>query len=207
MKLITASDFVKHWMSFSKEVVLKNSQWEVAWNSNAKWSKLILGTKGSSDKESPIGNYFQSVYPKIRYRTEDALFDLSLTFNQKLRNIPTLDKNYNLTSFDDIHYASVYDILLEHENEIYISWHEVAKLAYVRSYLKVLVTYFSDGIKEVQRRKEKEMMIATFESVISQCNKDFPDHPDTEYVLLIGYKNSGTLQWTSVIFDWNGNPK
>lgn len=207
MKIITAQDFIKHWLSFSNEIILPNKNWRSAWDTSNEWSKLLLGTKTSSSTESPIGNYLSKKYDNIKYRTEDGLFDLSLTLNQNLYAIPTLDKNYNHTNFDSHDYASIYDVLLEHENEIYQSWHEVAKLAYVRAYLKVVVTYNSDGLSESQLQKEIQMMTATFEKIIPQCNKNFPDNIDTEYVLLIGNKTADTLEWTYRIFDWNGAQK
>lgn len=205
MKVIKAKDFLNHWLSFSNEIIIKNVDWPIAWNSSNEWSKLILGTKTSSSTESPIGNYLANKYNNLRYRTEDGLFDLSITLNQHIFSIPTLDKNYNITHFDSESYASVYDILLEHENEIYYSWHEVAKLCYVRSYLKVLITYNSDGLSESQLRKQNEMMIKTFEAVIPQCTKDFADNEQTEYLLLIGNKAGDTINWTHQIFDFNGS--
>lgn len=204
MKKIKAKDFLNHWLSFSNEIILNNPNWRIAWNSSHEWSKLILGTKNSSSSESPIGNYLATKYPQVNYRTEDGLFDLSITLNQNIFSIPTLDKNYNLTSFDSKDYASVYDILLEHENEIYHTWHEVAKLAYVRSYLKVVVTYNSDGLSESQLQKENEMMIKTFETIIPQCTANFADNEQTEYLLLIGNKTADTLNWTYKTFDCNG---
>lgn len=207
MKVITAQNFIKYWLSFSNEKILRNPDWRNAWENSSTWSKLILGTKTSSNTDSPIGNYFRGKYPTLKYRTEDGLFDLSFTVHNHITEIPTLDDNYEIITFENKDYARIYDVLIEHENEIYDSWHEIAKLAYVRSLLKVVVTYNSDGITSGQLQKEIQMMTERFEKIIPQCNKDFPDNIDTEYVLLIGNKTADTLEWTYRIFDWNGAQK
>jgi len=209
IKVITAKDFIKDWIAFDEKYI-KSNNWLKEWDSSNTWSNFILGTKTSSSTISPIGNYFVIKYKanNLRYRTEDGLYDLSFTLNKNITSIPTLGKNYDIEYFDnneEVFYPSVYDILLEHENDIYDSWQEVAKLAYVRAYLKVLVTYNSDNLTEDRISKENEMMIKTFERIIPQCNNNFPDNEQTEYLLIIGNKTTtNTLDWKYYVFDSNG---
>jgi hypothetical protein len=208
-KTITAEIFVKHWLNFSKDEITQNQEWLNLWQTTKKWSNWIVGTKKSSTTESPVGKYFSEQFTGLRYRTEDGLFDLSMSLDKNLSDVPTLDKNYNPEIFkiaDNAYYPAIYDVLLEHENEIYTSWEEVAKLAWSRSFLKVLVTYNHDHTIREQIIKEHEMMIETMKSIISQCNAGFADHPETEYLLLIGHKEGNELRWFHQIFDANGKP-
>jgi hypothetical protein len=209
MKVITADIFLNHWFAFSNELTA-NVGWLKHWQSSTAWSNYILGTKRSSNDSSPIGEYFSKIFDKLRYRTEDGLYDLTMALGNNYKSIPTLDKNYQLTTFDSNekdYYPAIYDVLLEHENQIYYSWHEVAKLAWVRGFLKVLVTYNSDNLDELQIRSENQMMIKTFTTIIQQSNTDFADNNQTEYLLLIGRQESNKLIWAHKIFDCNGKPR
>lgn len=208
MKKITAQVFYQHWLSFSKLELELENKWKDAWNTSKDWSKLILGTKTSSNSDSPIGNYFKEKYKKeLRYRTEDGLYDLSFSLGGNIKTIPSLNSKYETDKFElgsEIYYPSVYDVLLEHENEIYDSWQEVAKLAYVRAYLKVLVTYHTDNLAEYQIANERKMMIDTFNTIVKQCSKEFSDNSQTEYLLILGRNKSGVLSWDYQIFNFEG---
>ena len=209
MKVITAEIFLNHWFAFSNQLTA-NVDWLNHWQSSTAWSNYILGTKRSSSDSSPVGEYFRRHFNNLRYRTEDGLYDLTMALGENFKSIPTLDKNYQLTAFDSNEkdfYPSVYDVLFEHENEIYYSWHEVAKLAYVRGLLKVLVTYNSDNLDEQQIKNENEMMVKTFTTIIQQSNANFADNNQSEYLLLIGRQAKDKLIWTHKIFDDNGNPR
>lgn len=209
MKILTADIFLNHWLAFSNQVT-SNVDWIKHWQTSTAWSNYILGTKRSSSESSPVGEYFRKHFDKLRYRTEDGLYDLTMALGDNYKSIPTLDKDYQLTTFDSNekdYYPAVYDVLFEHENEIYYSWHEVAKLAYVRGLLKVLVTYNSDNLVEQQIKSENEMMIKTFTTIIEQSNSNFADNNQTEYLLLIGRQANDKLIWTHKIFDDSGKPR
>lgn len=209
MKVITADIFLKHWIDFS-QTLTSNEDWLTHWQSSTAWSNYILGTKRSSSNTSPIGEFFRKHFNKLRYRTEDGLYDLTMSLSNNFTDIPTLDKNYNQITFqpkEADYYPAIYDILLEHENEIYYSWHEVAKLAYVRGLLKVLVTYNSDNLTKLQIKNECEMMEKTFSTVIKQCNSNFADNLQTEYLLLVGRQVADELVWFHQVFDDNGNAR
>ena len=129
-----------------------------------------------------------------------------MTLHSNYQNIPTLDKYFNRDKFnlESKYYPTIYDILLEHENEIYYSWQEVAKLAYVRGFLKVLITYNTENINDIQLNEENLMMIDMFNTIIEQSSDGLPDNSETEYLLLMGRKEDYKLIWTSIIFDFNG---
>jgi hypothetical protein len=209
MKVITADIFLKHWLDFS-QTLTSNGDWLTHWQSSTAWSNYILGTKRSSSKTSPIGEFFRRHFDKLRYRTEDGLYDLTMSLSNNFTDIPTLDRNYNLIAFQpktEEYYPTIYDILLEHENEIYYSWHEIAKLGYVRGLLKVLVTYNSDNLTKQQIANECAMMVKTFSTVIKQCNSNFSDNSQTEYLLLVGRQEADELVWFHQTFDDNGNER
>lgn len=211
MKIITADIFLKHWLLFSKEKT-NSPTWIKHWNTSTSWSNHILGTKTSSSDKSEIGNYFAKHFtnPQLRYRTEDGLFDLTMSLGSNYKAIPTLDKHFKQITFEPNEkdfYPPLYDIILEHENEIYYSWHEVYKLACVRSFLKVLVTYNSENISDAQVESENKMMVDTFQTIISQTNSGFAENSQTEYLLLIGREKDRQLLWSHTIFNDNGQPK
>ena len=209
MKVITADIFLKHWLDFS-QALTSSGDWLNHWQSSTAWSNYILGTKRSSSNKSPIGEFFHKQFDKLRYRTEDGLYDLTMSLSGNFTDIPTLDRDYNLILFQpkpEEYYPTIYDILLEHENEVYYSWHEIAKLGYVRGLLKVLVTYNSDNLTQQQIANECEMMVKTFSTVIKQCNSNFSDNSQTEYLLLVGRQEKDELVWFHQAFDDNGNEK
>ena len=207
MKLITADIFIKHWLDFS-QAITSSGDWLNHWQSSTAWSNYILGTKCSSSDKSPIGEFFRKHFDTLRYRTEDGLYDLTMSLSGNFTDIPTLDRDYNFISFQpksEEYYPAIYDILLEHENEIYYSWHEIAKLGCVRGRLKVLVTYNSDNLTQQQMANECEMMVKTFSTVIKQGNSNFSDNPQTEYLLLVGRQEKDELVWFHQTFDSDGN--
>lgn len=206
MKSISAADFILHWISLFEHIT-SQSAWIERWNSNTKWSELILGTKKSSTANSPIGEYFKTQYQNLRYRTEDGLFDLTMTLANNIDEIPTLGKHYEHITFklpDKEFYPVSYDILLEHENDIYSSWNEIAKLTYVRGYLKVLVTYNSDTTDNVRIEKENQMIFRSAKKIIGDSNAVLRDNDSTEYLILIGRKLHDKLTWTSKTYKFDG---
>lgn len=209
MKQITADIFLKLWLEFANEKTSTND-WKNHWQSSKAWSNYILGTKRSSSDSSPIGDFFQRYFTNLRYRTEDGLYDLTMTLNGNFIDIPTLDKTYSPTLFkpkSEDYYPTIYDVLLEHENEIYYSWHEVAKLAYVRGLLKILITYNTDNLTQQQTSSECEMIARTFTSIVRQSTQNFADNSQTEYLLLIGRQERGELKWFHRTFDDRGNER
>ncbi len=209
MKFITAQQFLNLWLEFSQKHIESNADWVNQWNNNDGWSKFILGTKTSCSNLSPIGNFFSERIPNLKYRTENSLVDLTMSVRESFQSIPTLFTNHvpGVLETYASHYPVIHDVLFEHENAIYFSWHEVVKLTYAKSYLKVLVTYNSDTLQENIVTKENEMMFNTVQTILEQSSREFAENEQTEFLLLIGRKKENILSWTSGIFDSKGNPK
>lgn len=205
MKLISAKIFSEIFIEFvQKKLESEKNSWSIYYNKSSQWTKFILSSGSQIEIENLIKKKTGLI---VRSRKEDGLVDLTMTVGKDLEKIPTLNKNYEhvfLEFKDSVTYEPrIYDVLLEHENYIYDSWREVAKLAYQRARLKVLVTYI---YKEGREKEECEMMIKTFNTIIKQCTEDFEDNPKTEYLLLIGYQDGRkNLRWYEYIFDSKGN--
>ena len=206
---ITAALFIEQWRHFM-DTIEDTPDWSTAWMTSSEWSRRVLGTKSSLSIGSPVGDFFTKQFPGLRYRSEDGLFDLCMTLQGNLNAIPTLDRNYHPDSFEpeqDSFYPSFYDVLLEHENDIYSSWQEVAKLSYVRGRLKVLVTYTRDHGDATRTAEEIHMMEETVRSILFQTTVLFKDEGDTEFLLLVGTLRSGSITWSARTFDHVGELK
>ena len=159
MKKITAEDFKTLWLSFIDEIIMIQN-WKELWNSSGAWTRATIGDAKSSEQLSPIGNYLKTKIPDLKYMNEDAKFDLTATTGQFIKQIATI-KGGDFSYYDSTEsefFPTIYDILIEQENEIYTCWREIAKLAYTRSYLKVLITFNSDNLSTEDLKMENEMV-------------------------------------------------
>ncbi|MEQ8878898.1 MAG: hypothetical protein RLQ12_04655 [Cyclobacteriaceae bacterium] len=202
---ITASEFISTWEAFMT-FKIQTHDWKTHWHSNTEWSKMILGGKKSSYEKSPIGQFFKDKYGEknLRFRSEDGSVDLTLFDPSSVLEFTRLDKNWDFNTDKREDYPSYYLAIIEHENQLYSAWEEVAKLTYYRSRLKVLITYNSNNLSVDKRNLEIKMMESSLKDVISKSNKTFPEHASTEYLLIMGAKDGDQLIWNYRIFDTNG---
>lgn len=215
MKQIDATKFIKVWKSMNESI---KETWAQHWVNNTKWTNFLLGEAKASEKDSLIGESLKNAFSKTlkgypRYKTEDGKFDLTFTLHPNYKPIQTLGENWERKQNkieDNIYYPTIYDILIEHENEIYSSWHEIAKLTFSRAFLKVLITYHSIDKSdksisyENKIQAERDMMIERMNSIIVQSTEFFEDNPQTEYLLIIGRNEKGLLVWSYDIFNHKG---
>ncbi|MBV6641044.1 MAG: hypothetical protein KI791_10005 [Cyclobacteriaceae bacterium] len=203
---ITASEFISTWKAFMT-FKTQTPDWKDHWNSNTDWSNFILGGKKSSNKTSPIGQFFQNKYGEqnLGFRSEDGLVDLTLFDKSDALEFELLDKNWKPEKIRRPDYPCHYQVLIEHENNIYTAWEEIAKLTYYRARLKVLITYISDDLPIDKRNLEIKMMESSLKDVISKSNRIFPEHTSTEYLLIIGAKDRDQLVWNYRTFDTKGD--
>lgn len=207
---ISATEFFKTWVDYIEHVsVDSKGTWRNAWDSNSEWSKLILGGKKSSNQTSPLGQFFQKKYGEsLGFRSEDGLVDLSLFDEDSLIEIQQLDKNWGFETFEKENYPTSYLALIEHENDIYTAWQEIAKLSYFRAPLKVIITYYSDSANsEEKRSKEFEMITTTLREVLKATWDSFKEVSTTEYLLIVGGLVNEQLKWRNVIFEANGKER
>lgn len=202
--MLNADNFIECWEQFCQDFVSENIDWLVLYESSTGWTARFLGGKKSGSKTSPIGNFFQQKFSGLRYRTEDGSFDLSFSLAPNYSQLPHLCKG-NISHFDvEGFFPTHYDAIIEIENEYKRAWQEMIKLTWVRSSLKVLVTYnwpLSD--KSIWQTQNK-VLIDTFSRIIHLSNENFDDNSQTEYLLIIGNNDSRKLNWTYNKFDSKG---
>ena len=203
--MLTAARFIVIWESFLADQ-LNDLSWSTCWESDSQWSTFLLGTKTSSSELSPLGNYFKAqLGESFGYRSEDGLVDLSFFDTSKSFRFSTLDNDWKAQTFERVDYPVSYLALIEHENKIYTSWQEIAKLSCFRAPLKVLITYYSsDLLTPEEKDKELGMLRSSFHQVLSQASAAFSENNTTEYLLIVGDKIEHALQWDYLVFDAGG---
>ncbi len=80
----------------------------------------------------------------------------------------------------------------------------MAKLRWVRSPLKVLITYNCHPYNTDTWTIENKMLVDTFSNVIHQSNLHFIDNTQTQYLLIIGDNADNKLCWTYYKFNSDG---
>ena len=206
LSMLNADNFIECWELFSQDFISKNSDWLTLYESSADWTTRFLGGKQSGSESSPIGNFFQQKFSRLRYRTEDGSFDLSFSVAPNYSQLPYLYKG-NIDHFDiaaSDFYPTHYDAIIEIENDCRCAWQEMAKLTWVRSPLKVLITYNWHPSDKSIWQTETKMLTDTFSSIIHQSNLQFKDNTQTEYLLIIGNNANNNLNWTYHKFDSDG---
>ena len=102
-------------------------------------------------------------------------------------------------------YPNVYDIILEHENDVNKSWEEMFKLTRFRARLKVLITYLEF---KVDSSEQMERLRNNFKEIIQLSNQDY--EPNEEYILIAGERyevnKKDMLRWYYVTFPPNNIP-
>ena len=202
--MLNADSFIEGWEQFSQDFISKNLDWLTLYENNTEWSARFLGGKKSCSERSPIGNFFKSKFPELNYRTEDGSFDLVFSFASNYSKLFYLNRN-EIACFDaEGFYPTMYDVIIEVENDCRCSWQEMTKLTWVRSPLKVLITYNWHPSDTLIWRTERKMLIDTFSNIIHQSNQTFKDNTQTEYLLIIGNNGDNKLNWTYYKLDSDG---
>jgi len=201
---ISANEFTKYWIEFIEQKILTKPYWK-KWYDNEykKWTEKTIGLPVSEEKNSPFGDFIKSK-TGLRYRKEDGLVDLTFAPEKNFEGIfslhekpkdrsDVLKKDPEKVPF----YPRYYSILVEHENDIYKCYEEMAKLAYCRARLKVLVTYNENVDLKDDYMYLEEVIVQNFNKIKQQSNENFPENENTEYLLLVGQKRKDTLTWNS----------
>ncbi len=195
-----ASEFIKIWIGFYKQIIINNPQCLASYNLNKDWTNFILGSKRSEQNDSPLGNFITNSTELI-YRKEDGLVDLALAEKGCFKGISTMESPDGTCQRGEIRlensfYPPVYEILIEHENNVLSCWQEMVKLTYFRAKLKVLITYNWDVDHKSNYAYVFDVLVQNFKDIIQQANEKLKESDDTEYLLIIGQLDSNkSLQW------------
>lgn len=190
--MITATRFLEQ---FNKFVHESKAQFTPdSWKDSSGWLNALIGPASAAVDKSPLGKHLKdNLDPNLRSRTEEWKIDLVLSAHENaLRyDIQTGDPE-RLLAFQPV----LYDILIEHENSIGLSYQEMLKLVYMRARLKVLITYTfdSDGSDEQEQRALDAIIHARkqFDRMVNDSNANYPENPATEYVFIVGWLISGS---------------
>nr|MQY78117.1 hypothetical protein [Bacteroidota bacterium] len=136
---ISAKEFTRMWVDFINQQILPESGWQNWYDHEYKtWTEKTIGLPVSEEENSPFGAFIK---PKtgLRYRKEDGLVDLTFAPDNNFEGILSLhekpeDRSDVLKKDPERvpFYPRYYSILVEHENDIYKCYEEMAKLAYCR---------------------------------------------------------------------------
>jgi len=213
---ISADEFTEYWKEFIQKKIVENQDfnWEELYDHDYKeWTNITIGPPVSDEQNSPFGDFLKCKNG-LRYRREDGLVDLAFAPDNNFEGILSLHENpqerIDVLKKDPEKvpfYPRYYSILLEHENNIYMCYEEMAKLCYCRARLKVLITYNENVDSAGNYPYVNETVKSNFETVIKQSNEQFPENCEVEYLLLIGQKEQHKLNWFSYAFDFKGLTK
>jgi len=186
--------------------ILTVSDWKNWYDHEYKtWTKETIGLPVSEERNSPFGDFIKCK-TGLRYHKEDGLVDLTFALDNNYENILSLhekpeDRSDVLKKDPEKvpFYPRYYSILVEHENDIYKCYEEMAKLAYCRARLEVLITYNENVDSTGNYPFIEETIISNFGLIVKQANEDFPEIENTEYLLLVGQKQKDLLIWNSKI--------
>jgi len=205
---ITANEFYNLWVSFIDQKITTKTEWIRDYYSDKSWTDITIGNKKSEEIDSPFGEFIKQK-ENLRYRKEDGLTDLSFATVKSFENISSIENKSNSTPIvtNTDFYPIHYEILLEHENNIYSSYEEMIKLAYERARLKVLITYNEDVDKNSDYKASVDTLLKNYMEIIKQANQKYPENSETEYLLIVGQKDNNKLFWYSYTFDTKGDLK
>ena len=180
---INVKRFLEAWKSLVSDYVHPDGEFVKdflkKYNKDKEWTKFLLG-KQEYGKDSPLGNHLISYFNnQIGCRKEYNKLDLILAKPEffefeSILNTPKKE-NYGF-------YPKIFEIIIEHENNIEGCWQEMAKLAAIRAKLKVLITYnkaqkdgknYADVLESIQQN---------FAAIIQQSNEELPEIEKTQYL-------------------------
>lgn len=97
------------------------------------------------------------------------MVDFNISKSETHRSFNIIKFDWQPTTFTRLDYPAHYLLILEHENSLYTAWHEIAKLAYFRARLKVLITYHSDdNLEKDKRDQEYQMLEKSLKSILQK---------------------------------------
>jgi hypothetical protein len=204
---MTAKDFSIYWTNFISQNCTSLSDWPKYYNDNNLWTKITIGSKCSEEINSPFGDFLKNV-SGLRYRKEDGLTDLAFAENNFFNKVYSLHKAESERKEvlpQNAFCPKYYDILVEHENSIYLCYQEMIKFTYIRARLKVLITYNENVDDCSDYRYANDILFKNFNTIIRQATERCPENIDTEYLLIIGQLNNENLNWSFYIFDYKGD--
>ena len=199
--MMKATQFISKWKDLIKELK-NNTNFFRYYQNDTSWTNFVLGEVETKNKVTNSCRLGEIIIDdeELEYRKEDAKIDIA--FGKE--NFEVLDiKNTNKITIDDCFYPKVYEIIVEHENNIATAWQEMVKLTTFRAKLKVLITYNwgEDENDKKDYSKNIETTAQNFENIIKQTNEAFPENPDTEYLLIIGQRKVENLFWHYFIYN------
>lgn len=199
--------FKKYARTFRKE--LEGKSYELpefySTSSGLEWTINFFSCKASLTVGSPFGDFFIKKIKGLRYRTEDGLVDMGMSIQDNFKGLETFDKNGESIPLKTWNFfPSNYDVLVEHENDIWSCWQEIAKLAYSKAKLKVLITYNWNTNNPNEWSREISLVESYFSNILGQTNSVFPENPDTEYLLIVGFLERDELKWRFIEFNYMG---
>ncbi len=190
--MITATRFLEQFNEFVQEP--KNKLTPGSWKDSIGWLNALIGPAHAAEDKSRLGKHLKdNLDQDLRNRTEEWKIDLVLSAHENaLRyDIKTGDPE-RLPTFQPV----LYDILIEHENSIGLSYQEMLKLVYMRARLKVLITYTFDSDdtdkQELRASSAIDHARKQFDRMVNDSNANYPENPDTEYVFIVGRLISGS---------------
>lgn len=204
---MNAKDFSVYWIEFISQNCISKSNWLKYYNDSHLWTEITIGLKYSEEINSPFGDFIKNV-SGLEYRKEDGLTDLSFSENNFFNKIYSLHNSESERKEvipKNAFYPKYYDILVEHENNIYLCYQEMIKLTYNRARLKVLITYNGNVDDTSDYKYVNAIIIKNFNTIIRQATEKYSENRDTEYLLIVGQLNNGNLDWNLNIFDYKGD--
>lgn len=188
---VTSLSFIELWKEFTQKIGERVDVKE-ALKTDKGVTHLIVGEKRTEKENSTLGDFIVNFYKRINlsYIKEDALFDLSVYYKETFQNLLSYDVDESAKELrKDI--LTTNAILIEHENNILMSYEEMIKLTYVKARLKVIITYdrWNDG------GFAKMRLSKNLHQIVSQANKLIPEYELTEYLIIIGQNNGDMITW------------
>ena len=201
---ISGKEFANYWTDFIEQKIITKNDWQDLYDHEYKtWTEKTIGLPFSEEENSSFGDFIKSK-TGLKYRKEDGLVDLTFAPDNNFENILSLhetpeDRNDVLKKDPEKvpFYPRYYSILVEHENDIYKCYEEMAKLTYCRARLKVLITYNENVDSKDDYKFMEEVIVQNFNKIKQQSNENFPENEKTEYLLMVGQKRKDTLTWNS----------
>jgi hypothetical protein len=206
-----ATQFISKWKDLIKDLK-DNTEFLKCYRDDTSWTELVLGDgkkNGEREREREVEDNNPMTDKSrlgavviddnsLRYRKEDAKIDLVFGKENFIIDVKNSNKINN-----SCFYPKVYEIIVEHENNIATAWQEMVKLTTFRAKLKVLITYNwgEDENDKKDYSKNIETTAQNFGNIIKQTNEVFPENPDTEYLLIIGQRKVENVFWHYFIYN------
>ena len=178
---VTEDDFCKAWCAVwekkDKNKCLSNQfSGEGSWGD---WTEAMLTDKKEAFLKQ-VKCKLAGTLSREMYYWDEELFRVDVGFVSECNDYMNTDGKYT--------YPLFFDVLIEHENNMHKIHEEMWKLIFVRSPLKVIVSYghLKDGVQE----KINECI-----GYLQNANAAFPENEDTRYLFIIGNHVDEKIRW------------